>query len=129
MNVHEYQAKELLRAYGVPVALGAPAFTPDEAVAAAPKLPGPVRGGKAHHTPDKIVTLSIDPAAGYSAFHGRKIASALELEGAQIDQCVKLIDQLYRAFVDKDMALLEINPLVVTKVGKLVCLDAKINFE
>jgi succinyl-CoA synthetase beta subunit len=83
----------------------------------------------AHETPDKIVTLGIDPAAGYSAFHGRKIASALKLGGGEIDQCVKLIDQLYRAFVDKDMALLEINPLVVTKDGKLVCLDAKINFE
>jgi succinyl-CoA synthetase beta subunit len=83
----------------------------------------------AHDTPDKIVTLSIDPASGYSPFHGRKIAAALKLEGDQIDQCVKLIDALYRAFVEKDMALLEINPLVVTKDGKVVCLDAKINFE
>ena len=49
----------------------------------------------AHDTPDKIVTLSIDPASGYSAFHGRKIAAALKLTGDQIDQCVKLIGQLY----------------------------------
>ena len=229
MNVHEYQAKDLLRGYGVPLAIGAPAFTPDEAGAAAAKLSGPVwvvkaqihAGGRgkgkfkeadagdkggvrlaksvdevkafagqmlgrtlvtvqtgpagrtvkrlfiedgcdigrelylsalvdratsrisfiasteggmdiekvAHDTPDKIVTLSIDPASGYSAFHGRKIASALNLTGDQIDQCVALIGQLYRAFVEKDMALLEINPLVVTKAGKLLCLDAKINFE
>ena len=83
----------------------------------------------AHDTPEKIVTLSIDPASGYQAFHGRKIASALKLEGDQINQCVKLIGSLYQAFVEKDMALLEVNPLVVTRDGKLVCLDAKINFE
>jgi succinyl-CoA synthetase beta subunit len=229
MNVHEYQAKELLRPYGVPLAQGAPAFKVEEAVKAAQGLPGPVwvvksqihAGGRgkgtfkepeagtgggvrlaksidevrtfaeqmlgktlvtvqtgpagrvvkrlfiedgtaiarelylsalvdrgtsrisfiasteggmdiekvAHDTPEKIVTLSIDPASGYSPFHGRKIASALKLEGDQIDQCVRLVDALYRAFVEKDMALLEINPLVVTKAGKVVCLDAKINFE
>jgi len=229
MNVHEYQAKELLRPYGVPLAKGAPAFTVEEAVQAALALPGPVwvvksqihAGGRgkgkfketeagtgggvricksidevkvaagemlgktlvtiqtgaagrlvkrlfiedgtaiarelylsalvdratsrisfiasteggmdiekvAHDTPDKIVTLSIDPASGYSAFHGRKVAAALELEGDQINQCVKLIGSLYQAFVEKDMALLEVNPLVVTRHGKLVCLDAKINFE
>jgi succinyl-CoA synthetase beta subunit len=83
----------------------------------------------AHDTPEKIVTLSIDPASGYSEFHGRKIASALKLEGDQINQCVKLIGQLYAAFIEKDMALLEVNPLVVTKDGKVVCLDAKINFD
>jgi succinyl-CoA synthetase beta subunit len=229
MNVHEYQAKQLLRQYGVPVASGAPAFTVDEAVTAAQSLPGPVwvvkaqihAGGRgkgkfkeadagdkggvrlaksidevksfagqmlgktlvtiqtgpagrevrrlfiedgcdiarelylsalvdratsrisfivsteggmdiekvAHDTPDRIVTLSIDPASGYSAFHGRRIAAALKLTGDQIDQCVKLVGQLYGAFVDKDMSLLEVNPLVVTKAGKLMCLDAKINFE
>jgi succinyl-CoA synthetase beta subunit len=229
MNVHEYQAKELLRPYGVPLAKGAPALTVEEAVQAAQGLPGPVwvvksqihAGGRgkgkfkeaeagtgggvricksidevktaaeqmlgktlvtiqtgaagrvvkrlfvedgtaiarelylsalvdratsrisfiasteggmdiekvAHDTPEKIVTLSIDPASGYQPFHGRKIADALKLEGDQLGQCVKLIDALYRAFVEKDMALLEINPLVVTKDGKVICLDAKINFE
>jgi len=229
MNVHEYQAKELLRQYGLPVAQGAPAFTAEEAVAAARRLPGPVwvvkaqihAGGRgkgkfkeaaagdkggvrlarsmeevkafaeqmlgktlvtvqtgpggrtvkrlfiedgcdiarelylsalvdratsrvsfiasteggmdiekvAHDTPHKIVTVSIDPASGYSAFHGRKVATALKLTGDQIEQCVKLIGQLYTAFVEKDMSLLEINPLVVTKAGALTCLDAKINFE
>jgi succinyl-CoA synthetase beta subunit len=83
----------------------------------------------AHDTPERIFTLSIDPASGYSPFHGRKIAAALKLEGNQINQCVKLVSALYQAFVEKDMSLLEINPLVVAKDGKLVCLDAKINFE
>ncbi len=229
MNVHEYQAKQLLKGFGVPVASGSPAFSPAEAVKAAQGLPGPVwvvkaqihAGGRgkgkfkepaagdkggvrivksvdevkaaaeqmlgktlvtiqtgpagrvvkrifvedgsaierelylsalvdrvtsrvafiasteggmdiekvAHDTPEKIFTLSIDPASGYEPFHGRKIAAALKLTGDQIDQCVKLIDSLYRAFIDKDMSLLEINPLVVTKAGKLLCLDAKINFD
>ncbi len=53
----------------------------------------------------------------------------MKLEGDQVEQCVKLIESLYKAFLDKDMSLLEINPLVVTKAGKLVCLDAKINFD
>ena len=60
---------------------------------------------------------------------GRRIASALKLEGDLVKQCVKMIGQLYKAFVEKDMSLLEINPLVVTKDGKLLCLDAKINFD
>jgi succinyl-CoA synthetase beta subunit len=80
-------------------------------------------------TPEKILTVSVDPAAGYSAYVGRDIAYGLKLEGAQIKQCVKLIGDLYRAFVEKDMSLLEINPLVVTQDGDLVCLDAKVNFD
>jgi len=229
MNVHEYQAKQLLKTYGVPVSAGGAAFTPDEAVAVAKTLPGPIyvvkaqihAGGRgkgkfkeaaagdkggvriaksidevkqfatemlgntlvtiqtgpagrvvkrlfiedgcdigrelylsalvdrgtsrvsfiasteggmdiekvAHDTPEKIVTLSIDPASGFSDFHGRKVAAALKLQPDQFGQCVKLIESLYKAVVEKDMALLEINPLVVTKSGKLVCLDAKINFD
>ena len=229
MNVHEYQAKQLLKTYGVPVSAGGAAFTPDEAVAVAKTLPGPIyvvkaqihAGGRgkgkfkeaaagdkggvriaksidevkqfatemlgntlvtiqtgpagrvvkrlfiedgcdigrelylsalvdrgtsrvsfiasteggmdiekvAHDTPEKIVTLSIDPASGFSDFHGRKVAAALKLQPDQFGQCVKLIDSLYKAVVEKDMALLEINPLVVTKAGKIVCLDAKITFD
>jgi succinyl-CoA synthetase beta subunit len=229
MNIHEYQAKELYRQYGVPTAAGFPAFTVEEAVAAAQKLPGPVwvvkaqihAGGRgkgtfkekeagdkggvrlaksidevkaaasqmlgrtlvtvqtgsagrpvrrlyiedgsqiarelylsalvdratsriafiasteggmdiekvAHETPEKIVTLSIDPASGYSAYHGRKIAFALGLSGGEVNQCVAMVGKLYRLFVEKDMSLLEVNPLVVTKDGKLVCLDAKMNFD
>ena len=83
----------------------------------------------AHNTPEKIITLSIDPAAGYFPFHGRKIAFALGLEGDQVKQCVKLIGNLTRAFLEKDMSMLEINPLVVTEKGDLLCLDAKINFD
>lgn len=83
----------------------------------------------AHKTPEKILTLDIDPASGYSPFHGRKIAFALGLEGDQIKQCVKLIGNLYKAFTEKDVALLEINPLIVTEAGDLLCLDAKVNFD
>jgi succinyl-CoA synthetase beta subunit len=229
MNIHEYQAKALLREYGVPVAKGAPAFTADEALAAAQTLPGPVwvvkaqihAGGRgkgkfkeaaagekggvrlaksvdevrefasqmlgntlvthqsgaegrvvnrlyiedgsgiarelylsalidratsrlaficsteggmdieevAAKTPEKIITLTIDPASGYSPFHGRRIAYALGLQGPAVKQCVKLIGDLARAFLEKDMSLLEINPLVVTNDGNLLCLDAKVNFD
>ncbi|MGF1622463.1 MAG: ADP-forming succinate--CoA ligase subunit beta [Rhodomicrobiaceae bacterium] len=229
MNIHEYQAKALLRDYGVPVSKGGVAFTPEEAVSAAQGLPGPVwvvkaqihAGGRgkgkfiepdagekggvrlaksveeagqfaremlgrtlvtaqtgpdgrvvkrvyvedgsaikrelylsalvdratsrlsfiasteggmdieevARNTPEKIVTIDIDPASGFSQFHGRKIAFALGLKGDQIKQCVKLIGNLVRAFNETDMALLEINPLVVTEDGNLLCLDAKVNFD
>ncbi len=83
----------------------------------------------AHETPDKIVTITIDPATGYQPFHGRDIAFALKLTGDQVKECVKLIGQLYRAFTEKDMAMLEINPLIVTKDGHLKCLDAKVGFD
>jgi succinyl-CoA synthetase beta subunit len=83
----------------------------------------------AHNTPEKIVTVTIDPASGYSAFHGREIAAALGLTGKLAGQCVALIGNLYRLLLDKDMSLLEVNPLVVTKDGQLVCLDAKMNFD
>ena len=229
MNIHEYQAKDLYRQYGVPTAVGYPAFTVEEAVEAARKLPGPVwvvkaqihAGGRgkgkfkeaaagdkggvriaksidevktfagqmlgntlvtiqtgaagrvvkrlyvedgsqierelylsalvdratsrvsfiasteggmdiekvAHDTPEKILTISIDPASGYSQFHGRKIAFALGLKGDQVNQCVAMVGNLYRMFVEKDMSLLEVNPLVVTKAGKLVCLDGKMDFD
>ena len=83
----------------------------------------------AAETPEKIVTITIDPASGFSGFHGRDIAYALGLEGDQVKQCVKLIGNLYRCFVEKDASLLEINPLVVTGAGDLLCLDAKMNFD
>ncbi len=229
MNIHEYQAKELYRQYGVNTPKGIAAFTVEEAVKAAQQLPGPVwvvkaqihAGGRgkgkfkeaaagdkggvrlaksidevkafaeqmlgstlvtvqagpagrvvkrlyvedgsqierelylsalvdratsrisfiasqaggmdieqvAHDTPEKIVTLTIDPASGYFPFHGRKIAFALGLTGDQVGQCVKMIGDLYRLFVDKDMSMLEVNPLVVTKDGKLICLDGKMDFD
>ncbi|MBL8908453.1 MAG: ADP-forming succinate--CoA ligase subunit beta, partial [Rhizobiales bacterium] len=219
MNVHEYQAKEILKAAGVPVPEGIPAFSVDEAVTAAKELGGPVwvvkaqihAGGRgkgggvkvvksieevraeadrmlgmtlvthqtgpagkvvnrlyieegaaidrefylsllvdratsrvafvvsteggmdiekvAHETPEKIATLSIDPATGIMPHHVRRIAKVLGLAGPQQKQLGKLIAGLYSAFVEKDMSLLEINPLLLTKGGDLVCLDAKINFD
>lgn len=219
MNIHEYQAKQVLKSFGVPVPNGHIAFSTDEAVSAAEKLGGPVyvvkaqihAGGRgkgggvkvvkslddvraeadrmlgmtlvthqtgpagrlvkrvyieegsdiqrelylsvlvdratsrvsfiasteggmdieqvAAETPEKILTLSIDPAAGFSAHHGRRIAFALGLSGNQVKQATALIGNLYRAFIEKDMSLLEINPLVVTGAGNLLCLDAKMNFD
>ncbi len=229
MNIHEYQGKAVLKNFGVPVSAGAPAFTVDEAIAAAKSLPGPVyvvksqihAGGRgkgkfkglpadakggvrlaksidevasfakemlgrtlvtvqtgpagkqvnrlyiedgsdiekefylsmlvdretsriafvvsteggmdiekvAHDTPEKIVTFSVDPATGVMAHHGRKVAQVLGLSGDLAKQASILTSQLYNAFVATDMAMLEINPLVVTKQGDLRCLDAKINFD
>jgi succinyl-CoA synthetase beta subunit len=219
MNIHEYQAKAVLREFGVITGKGAPAFTVDEAVKVAESQPGPVwvvkaqihAGGRgkgggvkvvksiadvkteanrilgmnlitpqtgpqgklvqrlyieegtaisrelylsilvdrensriafivsteggmdieavAHDTPEKIATIHVDPAAGYQPYVGRRIASALKLEGDLVKQCVKMMGQLYTAFTTKDMSLLEINPLVVTKDNQLVCLDAKVNFD
>ena len=219
MNIHEYQAKEILRSFGAPVPRGKAVFSVEEAVAAARELGGPVwvvkaqihAGGRgkgggvkvvksiedvekearrmlgmtlvthqtgpqgrvvkrlyvedgsaierelylsalvdrgssrisfivsteggmdieevARKTPEKIATFAVDPAAGYSPFVGGEIASALKLKGDQIKQCGALVKSLYQAFVAKDMSLLEINPLVVTKTGNVICLDAKMNFD
>ncbi len=219
MNIHEYQAKQVLQSFNVPVPRGGVAFSVDEAVAVAEKLGGALwvvkaqihAGGRgkgggvkvvksldelraeaermlgmtlithqtgpmgrkvgriyieegcdiarelylsalvdratsrisfiasteggmdieevAAKTPEKILTLSIDPAAGMSAHYGRQMAFALGLEGDQIKKMTALIDNLYNAFIEKDMSLLEINPLVVTGTGDLICLDAKINFD
>jgi succinyl-CoA synthetase beta subunit len=229
MNIHEYQAKQLLGEFGVPVARGAVAFSREEAVAAAESLAGPVwvvksqihAGGRgkgrfkeadagdgggvrvvksieavgenaaqmlgktlvthqtgpegktvkriyveqgsgidrelylsclvdrasarvaficsteggmdietvAAETPEKILTLTIDPATGYMPHHGRSIAFALGFSGNQVKECVRLIGSLYRAVQAKDMSLLEINPLVVTDAGELLVLDAKVNFD
>ncbi|MBJ3763920.1 ADP-forming succinate--CoA ligase subunit beta [Maribius pontilimi] len=83
----------------------------------------------AAETPEKILSFSVDPATGYQPFHGRRIAFALGLEGQQVKQCVKLMGQLYGMFIDKDMEMLEINPLIVTDKGDLKCLDAKMGFD
>ena len=83
----------------------------------------------AHDTPEKIVTFSVDPATGIMGHHGRTVAKALELAGDLAKQAEKLVAQLYEAFVAKDMAMLEINPLVVTKQGQLRVLDAKVSFD
>ena len=80
-------------------------------------------------TPEKILSFSVDPASGLSDFHGRRLAFALGLEGAQIKQMVALSKVLYKAFVEKDMEMLEINPLIVTPAGDLKVLDAKVSFD
>ena len=229
MNIHEYQAKAVLREFGVPVSRGKPAFTPEEAEAAAKELGGPLfvvksqihAGGRgkgrfkeaaagdkggvrlaksveevkrfakemlgntlvtvqtgpvgkqvnrlyvedgsaiarelylsmlvdretsrvafvasteggmdiekvAHDAPEKIVSFSIDPATGVIGYHGRKVAKALELTGDLAKQAERLVAQLYAAFLAKDMSLLEINPLIITKDNRLICLDAKISFD
>jgi succinyl-CoA synthetase beta subunit len=79
--------------------------------------------------PDKIVTFSIDPATGFMPHHGRHAAQALGLKGDLAKQAGSLIGKLYQAVIAKDMSLLEINPLIVTKSGQLICLDAKIGFD
>jgi succinyl-CoA synthetase beta subunit len=83
----------------------------------------------AAETPEKIVTLAVDPAMGICPFHGRAIAAALKLEGDLAKQCGALVGALYRLFTEKDASLIEVNPLIVTDAGKLLCLDAKISFD
>ncbi|MGY3608679.1 MULTISPECIES: ADP-forming succinate--CoA ligase subunit beta [unclassified Bradyrhizobium] len=83
----------------------------------------------AHSTPEKIITFSVDPATGIMPHHGRTVAKALNLSGDLAKQAEKLVSQLYAAFTAKDMAMLEINPLVVTKQGQLRVLDAKVSFD
>jgi len=86
----------------------------------------------AHDTPEKILTLHVDPAIGFSPFLARKMGFALGLGPTMkgpLGQFVKLLEALYKCFTQEDMSLLEINPLVVTKGGDLVALDAKVNFD
>ncbi len=228
MNIHEYQAKELLRGYGVAVLEGHVAWTPEEAEAAAGKLPGPVyvvksqihAGGRgaghfaedpagkggvrlarspaevraaaeamightlvtkqtgeagrkvrrlyveagcdikrelylsllvdretsrvtimasteggmeieqvAEHSPEKIMRVAIDPAAGLSGFHTRRLAYSLGLDGKQVGAFAKFVTAMHQAFLALDCAIIEINPLVVTGAGDIVALDAKVSFD
>jgi len=229
MNIHEYQAKELLAKFGIGVPAGQAALSVEEAVEAAKKLPGPLyvvkaqihAGGRgkgkfkelgteakggvrlahslddvsadardmlgntlvtvqtgetgkqvnrlyvtdgvdiereyylsmlvdrasgriamivsteggmdietvAHETPEKISTITIDPATGFMPHHGRAVAHALKLEGALAKAANKLAKQLYEAFTTLDCAMLEINPLVETKGGELLVLDTKMSFD
>ncbi|AYG67648.1 MULTISPECIES: ADP-forming succinate--CoA ligase subunit beta [unclassified Rhizobium] len=229
MNIHEYQAKALLKTYGAPVADGVAIFSADEAAAAAQQLPGPLyvvksqihAGGRgkgkfkelgpdakggvrlaksvddvvtnakdmlgntlvtkqtgpagkqvnrlyiedgadidrelylsilvdrsvgqvafvvsteggmdietvAHDTPEKIITVAIDPSTGVTAANTAALSDALKLEGAAREDAAKLFPILYKAFVEKDMALLEVNPLIVMTNGRLRVLDAKVSFD
>jgi succinyl-CoA synthetase beta subunit len=83
----------------------------------------------AHDHPEKIVEQAIDPAAGFQAYEGRKIAFALGLNGKQVGAFVKMMGGLYKAFTELDCSLIEINPLVVTGAGDVIALDAKMNFD
>ena len=83
----------------------------------------------AHESPEKILKTSIDPMAGFQPYQGRKLAFGLGLKGDQIKQFGKLVAGLARLFQEKDLSLVEINPLVVTKGGDLLCLDGKINID
>ncbi|KKB80277.1 succinyl-CoA synthetase subunit beta [Devosia soli] len=229
MNIHEHQAKALLKEYGAPVAEGVAIFSADEAEAAAKSLPGPLyvvksqihAGGRgkgkfkelspdakggvrlaksvedvvanakemlghtlvtkqtgeagkqvnrlyiedgadiarelycsllvdratskvsfvvsteggmdieavAEHTPEKIITVAIDPAAGVTDADVAKINDALKLDGAAADDAKSLFPILYKAFTEKDMSLLEVNPLIVMENGRLRVLDAKVSFD
>jgi succinyl-CoA synthetase beta subunit len=229
MNIHEYQAKELLAKFGVPVPAGFAAMSVEEAVAAAQKLPGPLwvvksqihAGGRgkgkfkelgpdakggvrlassidevrahaeemlgktlvtiqtgpqgkqvnrlyitdgvdidkefylallvdresgriaivasteggmdieavAHDTPEKIETITIDPATGLMPHHGRAVAAALGLTGDLAKQAARVLAKLYEAFVGTDASQIEINPLAVTDKGELLVLDAKVGFD
>jgi len=229
MNIHEYQAKELLAKFGVPVPAGYPAMTVREAVEAAEQLPGPLwvvksqihAGGRgkgkfkelgpdakggvrlahsvdqvrdeaqemfgktlvtvqtgpdgkqvqrlyitdgvdiekefylallvdresgrvaivasteggmdiekvAHETPEKILTITIDPVAGLMPHHGRAVATALGLSGDLARQAQSVLAKLYEAFIGTDASQIEINPLAIVSGGKLMVLDAKISFD
>ncbi|HEY4199720.1 MAG TPA: ADP-forming succinate--CoA ligase subunit beta [Devosiaceae bacterium] len=229
MNIHEHQAKALLKEYGVPVAGGVAIFSADEAAAAAQLLPGPLyvvksqihAGGRgkgkfkelgadakggvrlartvdevvansremlghtlvtkqtgpsgkqvnrlyiedgadiarelylsilvdravgrvafvvsteggmdieavAEETPEKIITVAIDPDKGVTATDSASLSTALKLEGAARTDADTLFPALYKAFSDKDMSLLEVNPLIVMKDGHLRVLDAKVSFD
>ena len=83
----------------------------------------------AESNPEKILSFSVDPATGYQGYHGRRIAFNLGLDSKQTKQCVTLMANLYRLFVDKDMEMLEINPLIISDSGDLKCLDAKMSFD
>jgi succinyl-CoA synthetase beta subunit len=80
-------------------------------------------------TPEKIRSITVDPASGISSFHGRQIAFFLGLQGKQVKQCVTLINSLFRLFNEKDCEMLEINPLIVDSNNDLVCLDCKMGFD
>jgi succinyl-CoA synthetase beta subunit len=219
MNLHEYQAKDVFRSYGVPVPAGRVAASPEEAAQAARELGGGVwvvkaqvhAGGRgkaggvklardpqavqaaaaemlgrrlvtpqtgaeglpvervyvesgsdiarelylsltlnrergrialiasasggmdieevAHKTPEKILSVTAHPATGLAAHQAREIAFGLGLSGQQIGQFQSLVTALYRLYLEKDLSLVEINPLIVTRDGSLLALDAKINVD
>jgi len=83
----------------------------------------------AARSPEKILKVAIDPAIGFMPFHGRRLAFGLGLEGAEVKKAVAFMKGLYQCMVERDASLVEINPLVVTEGGDVICLDAKMNFD
>jgi succinyl-CoA synthetase beta subunit len=83
----------------------------------------------AHDHPEKILSAPVDPASGISPFHARKLAFGLGLEGKQVAAFTKFVTAMYDAFIALDIAVIEINPLVVTGAGEIVALDAKVSFD
>lgn len=83
----------------------------------------------AEETPEKILRAEIDPLVGAQPYQAREIAFQLGLEGKQVNQFAKIFVGLAQLFIDKDLALIEVNPLVITEAGDLHCLDAKINVD
>ncbi len=83
----------------------------------------------AHHSPEKIIKVNIDPVMGMQAFHGRKMAFMLGLSSDKVGKFTKMALGLYKAFMDHDASQLEVNPLVLTKEGDFIALDAKFNFD
>ncbi len=83
----------------------------------------------AQATPEKILKVSIDPAIGFQPFQGRKLAYGMNLTGKQVAEATRLMTNLYQLFMTKDCSLAEINPLAVTADGRLLALDAKLNFD
>ena len=83
----------------------------------------------AENHPEKILKVAVDPAAGISGWHARELAFGLGLEGKQVGVFVKFVTALYQAFTELDMAIVEINPIVVTGAGEIVALDAKVSFD
>ena len=99
-----------------------------------PALVASIAGGMdieavAAETPEKIVTVIVDPATGWQPFHGRRLAAGLRLAGDQAKAAAGLGRSLFKAFLESDASLIEINPLVVTADGRLIALDAKINLD
>ena len=83
----------------------------------------------AEETPEKIIKVEVDPLVGLMPFQARDVAFKLGLEGKQINQFVKLMTGAYKAFVENDFALMEINPLAVRENGEIVCVDGKIGID
>src|SRR5260370_876542 len=113
MKIHEYQAKAILTRYGVTTPRGEVAYTKEEA----------------KRSPEAILREPIQPVVGLQPYQARKIAFGLGLPGEVATHATPFFQALYRAFIDTDASLLEINPCVLTGDGKLVALDAKMTFD